>query len=118
MKHALPLLAALLLGACATLPYPPSGPTSGFGEVAMVDGVQVRPLNLLEDSRCPQSVQCVWAGQVRIGALVNNQPRELTSGKPIAVAGGQLTLVDVQPPRRAPDAIPPGAYRFTFSFQR
>ena len=118
MKHALPLLAALALGACATYPLPSGGPTAGFGQIATVDGVQVRPLTLLEDSRCPQSVQCVWAGQVRIGALVNNQPRELTSGKPIAVAGGQLTLVDVAPPRRTPDAIPLGAYRFTFSVQR
>lgn len=115
------LLAGLALASCASVLPAPTGP-AGFGQVTAVEGVQVRPLELLEDSRCPASVQCVWAGQVRIRAQVTDQGgrelRELTLGKPIAVGGGRLTLIDVQPPKLAPGTTGAAQYRFAFSFER
>ena len=117
------LLGVLALAACATLPPPASaGPSAGIGKVATVETIRVRPLALLEDSRCPASVRCVWAGQVRIGAEImsrnGREVRELTSDKSVAVAGGMLTLVAVEPPKVAPVATDPRAYRFTFRFER
>ena len=64
-----------------------NGPTAALGELAVLDGIGVRPLEVLEDSRCPASVQCVWAGRVRIRAEVSGAgSRELTLGEPVAVA--------------------------------
>ena len=115
------LLALLALASCATAPKTDfaNGPTAALNEVANLDGLTVRPLAVIEDSRCPAQVQCVWAGRVRIRADVSGDGmRELTLGEPLAVSGGTLTLVDVRPGKRAPEAIAPRAYQFTFRFQR
>ena len=120
MKH-MPFLLLLALIACTSIVPAPTGP-AGFGQVTSVESLQVRPLTLLEDSRCPASVQCVWAGQVRIRAEIispdGREVREMTSDKPIAVAGGMLTLVDVEPPKLAPGTTAPREYRFTFRYER
>ncbi len=116
------ILAALVaLAACSTVPERQfaNGPTAPLGEVANLDGITVRPLEVIEDSRCPALVRCVWAGRVRIRADVSGAgTRELTLGEPAAVSGGTLTLVDVRPGKRVPGAIPPRDYQFTFTFQR
>lgn len=115
------LLLALALTACTSVVGARAVP-AGFGQVTAVDNLQVRPLALLEDSRCPASVQCVWAGQVRIRAEImaksGREVREMTLGKPIAVSDGSLTLVDAEPPKLAPGTTDPRQYRFTFRFDR
>lgn len=121
MTRTAPLLALLALASCATVPQRDyaNGPTAPLNEVATLDGLTVRPLAVIEDSRCPASVQCVWAGRVRISAEISGAgTRELTLGEPAAVSGGTLTLVDVRPGKRTPDAIAPRDYQFTFTFQR
>ena len=114
-------LALLALTSCATVPNREyaNGPTAGLNELANLEGLTVKPLAVIEDSRCPAQVQCVWAGRVRIRADISgNGTRELTLGEPLAVSGGTLTLVDVRPSKRASEAIAPRAYQFTFRFQR
>ena len=114
-------IALLGLASCATVPQRQyaNGPTAPLNEVATLDGLTVKPLAVLEDSRCPALVQCVWAGRVRISAEISGSgTRELTLGEPVAVNGGTLTLVDVRPSKRTPEAIPPREYEFTFTFQR
>ncbi len=128
MKRALPLFAALALSACATPPPPPPppppGPTAALGQVAVVNGLRLRPIDLVEDSRCPAGVECVWAGTVRITADIAAPDRSeavntsLTLGKPVAIQGGRLTLVDVAPQKSFAGSIEPARYRFTFSFER
>ena len=116
------ILAALIaLAACATTPDPTlaNGPTAPLGETANLEGITVRPLEVVEDSRCPTLVRCVWAGRVRIRAEISNSgTRELILGEPAAVTGGTLTLVDVRPGKRTTEAIRPRDYQFTFTFQR
>ena len=119
------LLALPALAACVTV-YPPDKPVATglvyarLGQVVTVGGPQVTPLAVLEDSRCPAGVQCVWAGRVRlsvrIGVARGAAMREMVMGMPLAVADGALTLVDVLPPRSR-DAPPrPEDYRFGFRF--
>jgi hypothetical protein len=109
------LAAAFALASCATPPLPPaSGPRAGFGEVAVVGDFRVVPLEILEDSRCPVDVQCVWAGRVRLRVQVSGAPAELTLGETANVAGTQLTLVRVEPQKRSGQTAPV-AYRFTFA---
>jgi hypothetical protein len=117
-----PLLALLALAACATVPPMPNAPSAAIGQAATVNGVRVRPVELLEDSRCPALVRCVWAGQVRLLVDVTrgdgaHQQRELILGQPQNIDWGLLTLADVQPPKLAPVATDPAAYRFTFRFE-
>jgi hypothetical protein len=116
-----PLFALFALAACTSVVAAPVGPAA-IGQVTAVESLQVRPLALLEDSRCPASVQCVWAGQVRIRAEIfsrsGREVREMTLGKPIAAGGGSLTLVDAAPPKLAPGTTDPRQYRFTFRFER
>ncbi|MEO7364802.1 MAG: hypothetical protein ABIW03_00610 [Sphingomicrobium sp.] len=115
------LFALLALPGCTSIVAAPTGP-AGLGQVTAVESLQVRPLALLEDSRCPASVQCVWAGQVRIRAEILSRSgrdvREMTLATPIPVSGGTLTLVGAEPPKLAPGATDPQAYRFRFHFQR
>jgi hypothetical protein len=40
---------------------------AGVGETAdLGNGLRVRPMEVVEDSRCPQNARCVWAGRLRV----------------------------------------------------
>jgi hypothetical protein len=114
-------IALFALTACATMPEKDfaNGPTARLNEVANLENITVRPLTVVEDSRCAAQVQCVWAGRVRITAEIKGAGvRELTLEQPAAVNGGMLTLVDVRPGKRAAQAIAQRDYQFTFRLQR
>ena len=113
------LAAGLALPGCITYRFTDDGLSRArFGETVAVGPARVTPLTLVEDSRCPQGVQCVWAGRVRITARVqygaSAQSHELTLGQPLAVPGGQLELAEVLPAARQDARIEPAAYRFGF----
>lgn len=120
MKAAVALFAFVLTG-CATMPPVNAGPTAGLSEVAYTNGLKVRPLQVLEDSRCPINAVCVWAGRlvVRSEVIGGNwqQTRDFEIGKAQQIADGALTLVSAQPSKQAGTEIDPQAYRFTFDFQ-
>lgn len=79
-----------------------------------------------QDSRCPQGVACVWAGEVRIGitfeenGLMHPPIVEMTSnpGDPLnqrVIEGYLVQFVDIQPPSPAPGTpIPQDVYVGTF----
>lgn len=89
-----------------------------LNERAYVDGPYVTPLAVVEDSRCPIGTRCASPGRTRVMVRVDLGSRseflELCSDKPLQVADGQLSLVEVQPGRVAGEQ--PGPYRFGFSF--
>lgn len=119
MKRILPLVAALALAACATLPAA-TGPVATIGETATVGGLRVRPVEVVEDSRCPTNVTCVWAGRLILRAEVAKrgfrQTRNLILGEAQEVPGGKLTLVSAEPGRLAGEQPAPPPTRFTFKF--
>lgn len=113
---------ALALGGCVTVP-PQSADGLAWariGERVYVDGPHVTPRVVLEDSRCPADVDCVWAGRVRLAVTVHlgagDIQRELTLSEPIAVADGTLELAEVRPPRASGEAPKPADYRFGLRF--
>ena len=121
MTRVLSLL-ALALAACATVPLPATaGPTATLGQTAQVDGLRVKPLTIVEDSRCPINAICVWAGRLVVRAEVSGgnwrQTRDLELRKPQAIADGQLTLVEAAPSKMAGQQVDPSAYLFTFAFE-
>jgi hypothetical protein len=117
------LFAPLLLAGCAAAPpvEATANPArAGIGQTVAVEGPKVTPLQVLEDSRCPKGVQCVWAGRVRIATRIDlgsgSVAREVTLGQPIHIADGELELVEVLPDKVADRTILPEDYRFGFRF--
>jgi hypothetical protein len=58
----------------------------GLGTTVTNDGVKIQFEEVLEDSRCPANVQCVWAGQARVkvnisGPDMPEEALELIVGK-------------------------------------
>ena len=120
MRAASCALAGTFVTGC-TAHVPVEGPIA-LGQTAFVDGPKVRADRVIEDSRCPVDVQCVWAGRLVVRATVMgggwSRQIDLTLGMPVNVADGALTLVAASPVRRV-DAQPAkgSAYRFTFAFR-
>ena len=115
------LAVPLLLGGCVRYTIRDDGITRArFGETAVVDGPKVTPLSLVEDSRCPTTVQCISAGRVRVSLRIDlgagSETRDFTLGEPQQVADGTLTLVEVMPLRRDVVTLYPEDYRFGFTF--
>lgn len=126
MRSAFLFGAPFLLAACATTPSPPATPAedglvrAGIGQEVTVAGPRVVPLAVIEDSRCPRDVQCVWSGTVRLSIRIitgrGAETQDIALGQRIPVADGTLLLADVTPARTSEAAIPPGDYRFAFRF--
>ncbi|HEU0311225.1 MAG TPA: hypothetical protein VFR36_08415 [Sphingomicrobium sp.] len=107
--------------ACAIRPPAATGPTAALGQIAIANGLKVRPFQLIEDSRCPINAACVWAGRLIVRTEVIGgswrQTRDLELGKSQQIADGTLVLISAQPSRQAGIEIDPHSYRFTFDFQ-
>mgnify|MGYP007086363598 CR=1 FL=1 len=111
------------LAPAAPISAPYKGPPLAYtriGETVYVDGPKVTPLSLIEDSRCPQGVQCVQAGRLRLHVRVDlgsgPQKVDLTLGQPLRIADGTLTLLDARPGPVAGVKPAPLAYQFGFRF--
>jgi len=128
------VIALLALAGCAPPPEikgpatvveaPPGAPgaaTVGLGETARLGDVDVRPLAIVEDSRCPSDVQCIWAGRVRLRVAMAGVAGEpvLVLGEAFALpGGGAIILTHVAPARwhRPPSGVDVNAPpRFTFT---
>lgn len=126
LKTNLGLIALLSLSACVTTAGVETPLTDGrnvpLGRAAYVDGPIIRPVKVIEDSRCPVNARCIWAGTVKIEAIWvrTDQDRkiELELGKPMQLADGSLELTDVTPSRMAGEGreLKPADYRFSFRF--
>lgn len=117
--------AALALSACATTKPQtplPDAKNVALGQKAFADGPIVQPVEVLEDSRCPASVMCVWAGRVRVKMLWirpggRQQAFEVTLGQRTQLADGSILLERVTPERtKSGKVIEPADYRFDFRF--
>ncbi len=116
------LITYLALAGCAAIPPVSAGPTAGLGETANVGGVQVRPLRVVEDSRCPANAVCVWEGRLRVEAAVDARGGSethrivLTLRQPATLGDATLTMVEAQPVK-LDSPVDPRSYRFTFRFE-
>lgn len=131
MRRSLLILVLFVLTACAAAA--PAGTrrvaldtqvTLAPGETAIVDdGFAVQFVSVLEDSRCPQDVTCVWAGQVRVQIAIRagSQPvarHEVVENGNVVVAGYRVTIVGVQPRPLSTGRIQPGEYRVTLTVSK
>lgn len=88
-------------------------------------GVSVEFVSVGEDSRCPQGVQCVWAGSVRINLRLRGPKSEISAPlnsnrQPRVVEFGGLffSVAQVEPPKVEGRRIKPEEYLVTLSASR
>ena len=126
LKKNIALIALLSLSACVTAATTGTPLADGnnvpLGRSAYVDGPIIRPVKIIEDSRCPMNARCIWAGTVKIEAIWvrpgGDRKIELELGKPVQLADGSIELTDVAPSRIAGEGreLKPADYRFSFRF--
>lgn len=91
----------------ATAPKSPATVTSGTKSVALNEsfsiagGYTLTPVKIVEDSRCPANVQCIWAGRLVVVVRVDSQvaePKardiEIQLGQGTVLGGYNITLED------------------------
>jgi hypothetical protein len=93
--------------------------TAAFGRAVRINDMVLRPVAVVQDSRCPANVNCVWAGQLI--AEFETAPGKrirLEMGKPLPIGGGRLMLLGASPQPIAGKPIPPASYRFQLRFEK
>lgn len=82
------------------------------------NGASIRPLQVLEDSRCPAEVQCIQAGTVKLSlkAKAGETTKTFTPsiGDTISFDGLSITFKSVAPLKTKAGMPAASAYRFTF----
>ncbi len=86
----------------------------------VIAGMSVTPLEVVEDSRCPSGVNCIWKGTVRIKAKLESEgsttrTSELSFGNSVVFGDKKITLVSVNPPAISNLIINKSDYVFEFS---
>ncbi len=115
------LLAPVLLSGCLTaMASSDNTVRARIGQTARLGLISVTPLQVIEDSRCARGTQCVWAGQLRVRARVE-QPsgehmRTLILGRPENISGGALMLQDAFPRPAADAPIQTRDYSFVLQY--
>lgn len=113
--------ALVLLAGCATVPV--SHPVQSGGLVTLGQPVQVgklvaTPSEMVEDSRCPENVRCVWAGRLIVSTRIDGgdwrETVPLTLGAPYATHDTSIMLVTGLPEKQAGVETEPKDYRFAF----
>ena len=122
----LALVPVLMLAACAASPQP-SGPvhfdgaaTGGLNQTVRLHDLTIRATQVVEDSRCPTGVQCVWAGRVVVRTEIRGQGwsrvEDLELGRGIALEDARALRLSAVEPARNQGAEPAGTtYRFTWT---
>ena len=65
-----------------------------LGETANVEGHDITFKEVLEDSRCPTSVVCVWEGQIKILVNVEGVDKEFVFSKVVAKASKEHLILE------------------------
>lgn len=100
--------------------------TLGIGQTAEVEGLRVTFTRVLEDSRCPVDVVCVWAGNAKVElelALPSHgwSTVELNSTlepKEVEFAGYLVRYLNLEPRPKSGQPVEPRAYRLTLVVSR
>jgi hypothetical protein len=76
----------------------PDVASAEYGQTANLGGgLTVRPLAIVEDSRCPGNTQCLWEGRLIIRANVAGRDSVLRLGESLETPAGTVEFVAVSP---------------------
>ena len=112
---------SLLLAACVGYNVKDDGTKRArIDQTVEIADFALTPLEVLEDSRCPENVQCVWAGRLRLKARIDfggkvTEP-ELALGEAWPIGGGTLEMTEAKPHPEQGRTIYPEDYRFGFTY--
>lgn len=86
------------------------------------EDLEVRFAGIAEDSRCPNDVACVWAGQVVVQFTLRRNSRNkdvlVKESQGLAVDGYRISILQVLPARASSGPLPPADYRVTLKITR
>lgn len=126
--HALvPLLLAVVLVACKSGGATASRAASLDREIQLAPkeqavfdphGLTVEFVRVVEDSRCPTDMTCVWAGEIKVQLstridAAEAEQHEIAAGQHAKVGEFQLFVVNVEPERISTREISAAEYRVT-----
>ena len=124
MRPIAAILAPLAFTACAVVPAPdstppaPQGSVVRLGERVQVGELAVTPVAVVEDSRCPTNVHCVWAGRLVVRTQIDGagwrDSADMRLGETYGTHGKVIALVSGEPGKTADRETPPEEYRFTY----
>ena len=90
-----------------------------MNEEAGANGISIRPLKIVEDSRCPIDVQCIQAGRIRLEITISRGEdaanQTITLGSPFTWQDMTVTLIDAFPAPTSKKQLSLNDYLFTFS---
>jgi hypothetical protein len=120
------LLAIAALPACTTVngtqaapPAAPAGSLVGLGESVTAGALVATPLEVVEDSRCPENARCIQPGRLLVSTRMIGpgwqETTSLTLGEPYSTHGTSITLVSGVPERQAYRPTSAGEYRFAYA---
>ncbi len=113
--------------ACVFAACPPQNSTTTIilttlGQKKTGLNVSLTPLEIVEDSRCPSDVQCIWAGTVKvrtkIESALGSSEMVLELGQSVTTEAEEITLLEVWPGKSSADVIPVSSYRLTFDVKK
>lgn len=85
-------------------------------------GLTVLPITLMEDSRCPEGVQCIQAGTVKVQTQIiggmGPSVMVMEMGKPITTEAEEVTLQEVTPAPTTGTQITKPEYVFVFEVKK
>lgn len=97
-----------------TVPTPTTGDiVLGLGQKGKVGDLEITMNSVVQDSRCPVEVQCIWAGEVKVNVTLLSklkiESKVISSiDKPYSFDGYSISITDVTR----------GEYRATFHVER
>lgn len=93
-----------------------------IGQKMTALGVTITPRDVVDDSRCPSDVQCIWAGTAHVKSTVSTSAGStdvvFELGHPETVGGYMITLTELTPGKQSGEEIPDSAYRFVFTISK
>lgn len=99
--------------------FPTKEPETGsitlkIGEEGVYRNLSIKPVEVVEDSRCPEGVTCVWAGRLVVKLLISSglgvSESSIELGKFITTEAEEISLTQA--------SVGKEDYHFTFSVER
>lgn len=97
---------------------------NGQQKVTKTGPITVKFLELVEDSRCPEDVNCVWAGVARIKVRLSKNGKtadvelNTTDKQSTIFQGHSIALKSLEPRQSTTSKYSPSAYSATFAVSR
>lgn len=92
-----------------------------INQTILNNGIYITPLKVVSDSRCPEDVTCVWAGEIEVltRLALGNEVSEVNIklGVENNFAGKKVTLTNVSPNTNSKKTIESQDYHFDFKVE-